>query len=101
MSGIFLCKTHGLQAPMRTSPRLEAELRLKEPIPANWVSLVVVKSGTRTSWYLVDSEILGAAGLDPTLSPFFLEDRDRALRALNDRLLIMKLFPAEAKNSIV
>jgi hypothetical protein len=72
-----------------TSARLETALRLGAPIPADWVSVVIVKRGDRTSWHLVDSEAISAAELDPAASPFVLRDRDQELRVLNDRLLMM------------
>ncbi len=98
MGGLLLCRTHGNQTPVGTSARLEAALKLAEPIPADWVSMVVVKGGGRTSWHLVDSEAIAAAGLDPAASPFVLRDRDRDLRVLNDRLLILKVLPSDPKS---
>lgn len=98
MGGLLLCRTHAHQAPLRTSARLQAALRSGEPIPADWVSMVIVKSGIRTSWHLVDSEAISAAGLDPASSPFVLGDRDHELRMSNDRLLILKLLSSDPRN---
>ena len=101
MGSLLLRRNHGHQAPARTSARLEAALRGGESIPADWVSLVVVKSGTRASWHLVDSEAVSSAALDPASSPFVLRDRDRELKMLNDRLLIMKVIPSNLKDPSV
>lgn len=96
MGGILLCRTHGRQGPRGTSARLAEALRLGQPIPADWVSLVVVTSRlSRTQWYLIDSEAVSAAGLDPADGPFVLEDRDVEARQLHDRLLIVKLLPSD------
>jgi len=78
--------------------RLQAALKRGEPISAEWVSMVAVKSGIRTSWHLVDSEVVFAAGLDPASSPFVLHDRDRESQASNDRPLILKLLPSASNH---
>lgn len=93
MSGLLICPRHGGQGPHGTSTRLASKLAVGEPIPADWVSLVVVKSPGGSNWYLVDSEVAAAAGLDPAQGPFVLQNRNRELRRLNDRLLIVRLFP--------
>ena len=87
MGGLLRCRIHGNQAPALTSARLDTALKFGEPIPADWVSLVIVESGARMSWHLVDSEAISAAGLDPASSPYVLCNRDHPLRMLNDRLL--------------
>ena len=98
MGGLLLCIEHGKQAPVGASDRLVLALKNGLAIPADWVSLVIVQSGDRATWHLVDSERVAATGLDPAQSPFVLQDRDYAQRKLNDRLLIVRVIPSDLKN---
>lgn len=91
MGGVYICPTHGKQGLTGASQRLYEGLHSGAGIPADWVSMVVVIRESGGYPYLVDSQKLIDAGLDPACSPLLLRDRNRKQRELNDRLLIQRL----------
>ena len=91
MSGIFLCPVHGAVPLAPTSARIRALLDSGQPVPDNWVVMVVVQDAGGDSCHLVDAQQIEAAGLDPAVSPLLLRERDFVQKQLNDRLLIQRI----------
>lgn len=74
-----------------TSPRLAAAISSNESMPPEEIRYLRFRNDGKSYERAVDSNFLEKFGLPVNDAVVILKDRDKALKQLNDRLLIQKI----------
>jgi len=85
------CEKHGTQSFVQTSPKLAEESFDSSAVDATDIRSLEIHSSGKIFRYVVDVEFLKGFMHPSDRITIILKDRDKALKQLNDRLLVQRI----------